>query len=85
MIVDKLLDDGCGGEGLLDVVGDGGFMISLFNLVYFYGVFLFGVFVGLFVVVVGLFFEFIFKVFCGLKVCCGFFDFSLVVENKIFL
>ncbi|XP_044627615.2 NF-kappa-B inhibitor zeta isoform X1 [Equus asinus] len=37
MIVDKLLDDGRGGEGLLDAAGDGGLMTSPLNLAYFYG------------------------------------------------
>lgn len=37
MIVDKLLDDGRGGEGLLDAAGDCGLMTSPLNLAYFYG------------------------------------------------
>lgn len=37
MIVDKLLDDGRGGEGLLDATGDCGLMTSPLNLAYFYG------------------------------------------------
>ncbi|KAG8509514.1 NF-kappa-B inhibitor zeta [Galemys pyrenaicus] len=37
MIVDKLLDDSRGGEGLLDAAGDGGLMTSPLNLAYFYG------------------------------------------------
>lgn len=37
MIVDKLLDDSRGGEGLLDTAGDGGLMTSPLNLAYFYG------------------------------------------------
>ncbi|XP_004391696.1 PREDICTED: NF-kappa-B inhibitor zeta isoform X1 [Odobenus rosmarus divergens] len=37
MIVDKLLDDSRGGEGLLDRAGDGGLMTSPLNLAYFYG------------------------------------------------
>ncbi|XP_037381531.1 NF-kappa-B inhibitor zeta [Talpa occidentalis] len=37
MIVDKLLDDGRGAEGLLDAAGDGGLMTSPLNLAYFYG------------------------------------------------
>ncbi|XP_006208091.2 NF-kappa-B inhibitor zeta [Vicugna pacos] len=36
MIVDKLLDDSRGGEGLLDAVGDCGLMTSPLNLAYFY-------------------------------------------------
>nr|KAF6478205.1 NFKB inhibitor zeta [Molossus molossus] len=36
MIVDKLLDDGRGGEGLLDAAGDCGLMTSPLNLAYFY-------------------------------------------------
>uniref|UniRef100_A0A8C4FG75 NF-kappa-B inhibitor zeta n=1 Tax=Catagonus wagneri TaxID=51154 RepID=A0A8C4FG75_9CETA len=36
MIVDKLLDDSRGGEGLLDVAGDCGLMTSPLNLAYFY-------------------------------------------------
>lgn len=35
--MDKLLDDGRGGEGLLDAAGDGGLMTSPLNLAYFYG------------------------------------------------
>lgn len=37
MIVDKLLDDSRGGEGLLDAAGDCGLMTSPLNLAYFYG------------------------------------------------
>eukprot|EP00069_Balaena_mysticetus_P008956 bmy_19869T0 len=37
MIVDKLMDDSRGGEGLLDAVGDCGLMTSPLNLAYFYG------------------------------------------------
>ncbi|XP_076974621.1 NF-kappa-B inhibitor zeta isoform X2 [Tamandua tetradactyla] len=37
MIVDKLLDDSRGGEGLLDVAGDCGLMTSPLNLACFYG------------------------------------------------
>ncbi|XP_012668192.1 NF-kappa-B inhibitor zeta isoform X2 [Otolemur garnettii] len=37
MIVDKLLDDSCGGDGLLDATGDCGLMTSPLNLAYFYG------------------------------------------------
>lgn len=37
MIVDKLLDDSRGGEGLLDAAGDCGLMTSPPNLAYFYG------------------------------------------------
>uniref|UniRef100_A0A2K6G867 NF-kappa-B inhibitor zeta n=1 Tax=Propithecus coquereli TaxID=379532 RepID=A0A2K6G867_PROCO len=37
MIVDKLLDDGRGGEGLLGAAGDCGLMTSPLNLAYFYG------------------------------------------------
>uniref|UniRef100_A0A8D2JPA6 NF-kappa-B inhibitor zeta n=1 Tax=Sciurus vulgaris TaxID=55149 RepID=A0A8D2JPA6_SCIVU len=37
MIVDKLLDDSRGGEGLLDSAGDCGLMTSPLNLAYFYG------------------------------------------------
>nr|XP_019566772.1 PREDICTED: NF-kappa-B inhibitor zeta isoform X1 [Rhinolophus sinicus] len=37
MIVDKLLDDGRGGEGLRDAAGDCGLMTSPLNLAYFYG------------------------------------------------
>ncbi|XP_053774294.1 NF-kappa-B inhibitor zeta [Desmodus rotundus] len=37
MIVDKLLDDSRGGEGLLDAARDGGLMTSPLNLAYFYG------------------------------------------------
>ena len=36
MIVDKLLDDSRGGEGLLDAAGDCGLMTSPLNLAYFY-------------------------------------------------
>lgn len=36
MIVDKLLDDSRGGEGLLDAAGDGSLMTSPLNLAYFY-------------------------------------------------
>lgn len=35
--MDRLLDDGRGGEGLLDGTGDGGLMTSPLNLAYFYG------------------------------------------------
>lgn len=35
--MDKLLDDSCGGEGLLDAAGDCGLMTSPLNLAYFYG------------------------------------------------
>lgn len=35
--MDKLLDDGRSGEGLLEVAGDGGLMTSPLNLAYFYG------------------------------------------------
>uniref|UniRef100_A0A8C9DGQ4 NF-kappa-B inhibitor zeta n=1 Tax=Prolemur simus TaxID=1328070 RepID=A0A8C9DGQ4_PROSS len=37
MIVDKLLDDSRGGEGLLDAAGHCGLMTSPLNLAYFYG------------------------------------------------
>ncbi|KAM6161880.1 NF-kappa-B inhibitor zeta [Erethizon dorsatum] len=37
MIVDRLLDDSRGGEGLQDAAGDGGLMTSPLNLAYFYG------------------------------------------------
>ncbi|XP_007943957.1 NF-kappa-B inhibitor zeta [Orycteropus afer afer] len=37
MIVDKLLDDSRGGEGLLDAASDCGLMTSPLNLAYFYG------------------------------------------------
>ncbi|XP_008834021.1 NF-kappa-B inhibitor zeta [Nannospalax galili] len=37
MIVDKVLDDSRGGEGLLDGAGDSGLMTSPLNLAYFYG------------------------------------------------
>ncbi|KAM6223118.1 NF-kappa-B inhibitor zeta [Rhynchocyon petersi] len=37
MIVDKLLDDSRGGEGLRDPAGDSGLMTSPLNLAYFYG------------------------------------------------
>ncbi|KAM9635853.1 NF-kappa-B inhibitor zeta isoform 1-T1 [Trichechus inunguis] len=37
MIVDKLLEDSRGGEGLLDAAGDCGLMTSPLNLAYFYG------------------------------------------------
>nr|BAE30878.1 unnamed protein product [Mus musculus] len=37
MIVDKLLDDSRGGEGLLDAAGDCGLMTSPLKLAYFYG------------------------------------------------
>uniref|UniRef100_A0A8C5YH78 NF-kappa-B inhibitor zeta n=1 Tax=Microcebus murinus TaxID=30608 RepID=A0A8C5YH78_MICMU len=37
MIVDRLLDDSRGGEGLLDAAGDCGLMTSPLNLAYFYG------------------------------------------------
>ncbi|XP_062954239.1 NF-kappa-B inhibitor zeta isoform X2 [Cynocephalus volans] len=37
MIVDKLLDDSRGAEGLLDAAGDCGLMTSPLNLAYFYG------------------------------------------------
>ncbi|KAI6053286.1 NF-kappa-B inhibitor zeta isoform X1 [Marmota monax] len=37
MIVDQLLDDSRGGEGLLDSAGDCGLMTSPLNLAYFYG------------------------------------------------
>lgn len=35
--MDKLLDDSCGGDGLLDAAGDCGLMTSPLNLAYFYG------------------------------------------------
>lgn len=35
--MDKLLDDGRGGEGLRDAAGDCGLMTSPLNLAYFYG------------------------------------------------
>lgn len=37
MIVDRLLDDSRGGDGLLDAAGDCGLMTSPLNLAYFYG------------------------------------------------